>query len=39
VGLDQVVRALEGYRAAHFGAFLAPAPLLLRFAREGKRFT
>jgi len=38
VGLAAVQAALESYRSAHMGAFLEPAPLLARLAREGARF-
>jgi 3-hydroxyacyl-CoA dehydrogenase len=37
VGLDKVYESVKRYHAAH-GEFWAPAPLLERLAREGRRF-
>jgi 3-hydroxyacyl-CoA dehydrogenase len=38
VGLDKVLAAIEGFRKGYRGEVWKPAPLLVKLAREGKRF-
>ncbi|HYR34589.1 MAG TPA: 3-hydroxyacyl-CoA dehydrogenase NAD-binding domain-containing protein [Burkholderiales bacterium] len=38
VGLDKVLAAIEGFQKGYQGAQWKPAPLLVRLAKEGKRF-
>jgi len=38
VGLDKVLAAIEGFRKGYMGEVWKPAPLLVKLAKEGKRF-
>jgi 3-hydroxyacyl-CoA dehydrogenase len=38
VGLDKVLAAIQGFQKGYMGEVWKPAPLLVRLAREGKRF-
>jgi 3-hydroxyacyl-CoA dehydrogenase len=38
VGLDKVLAAIERFQMGYQGAQWKPAPLLTKFAKEGKRF-
>jgi 3-hydroxyacyl-CoA dehydrogenase len=38
VGLDRVLKAIEGFQKGYLGNQWQPAPLLVKLAREGKRF-
>jgi 3-hydroxyacyl-CoA dehydrogenase len=38
VGLDKVLKSIEGFQKGYQGAQWKPAPLLVRLAKEGKRF-
>ncbi|OGA01801.1 MAG: 3-hydroxyacyl-CoA dehydrogenase [Betaproteobacteria bacterium RIFCSPLOWO2_02_67_12] len=38
VGLDKVLAAIEGFRKGYMGEVWKPAPLLVKLAKEGRRF-
>jgi 3-hydroxyacyl-CoA dehydrogenase len=38
VGLDKVVAAIEKFQKGYHGEQWTPAPLLVKLAKEGKRF-
>jgi len=38
VGLDKVLKSIEGFQKGYQGQAWKPAPLLVRLAKEGKRF-
>jgi 3-hydroxyacyl-CoA dehydrogenase len=38
VGLDRVLKTIEGFQKGYQGAQWRPAPLLVKLAKEGKRF-
>jgi 3-hydroxyacyl-CoA dehydrogenase len=38
VGLDKVLKAIEGFQKGYQGGQWKPAPLLVKLAKEGKRF-
>ncbi|MEX1074548.1 MAG: 3-hydroxyacyl-CoA dehydrogenase family protein, partial [Burkholderiales bacterium] len=38
VGLDEVLRAIEGFQKGYLGNQWQPAPLLVKLAKEGNKF-
>ena len=38
VGLDKVLKSIEGFQKGYQGAAWKPAPLLVKLAKEGRRF-
>jgi 3-hydroxyacyl-CoA dehydrogenase len=38
VGLDKVLSAIQGFQKGYQGAQWKPAPLLVKLAKEGRKF-